>query len=67
MSKVYDFCSHIRWTGNLSQGNATYKSYVVTGTDLLAADAVHGKIHEVCFIARSVNFPEACDARYLQG
>jgi hypothetical protein len=27
MSKVYDFCSHIRWTGNLSQGNATYKGY----------------------------------------
>lgn len=22
-----------------------------------AANALHGKIHEVCFIARSVNFP----------
>lgn len=38
---------------------------LATGTDPLAADAVHGKIHEVCLIARSVNFPVDCDARYL--
>jgi organic hydroperoxide reductase OsmC/OhrA len=156
MPKAHDFCSHIRWTGNLGQGNATYKGYarrwqVVTpgkpviecsndpllggdptlhnpedmllnalsachmlwylhlafeagivvldyedaplghgesvasgagrfvgatlrpvitlaiGTDPLAADAVHGKIHEVCFIAKSVNFPVAYETRYLHG
>ena len=37
------------------------------GTDPLAADAVHGKIHEVCFIAKSVNFPVAYETRYLHG
>ena len=40
---------------------------LATGTDPLAADAVHGKIHEVCFIAKSVNFPVAYEARYLHG
>lgn len=30
----------------------------VTDTSMIeAANALHGKIHEVCFIARSVNFP----------
>jgi organic hydroperoxide reductase OsmC/OhrA len=27
------------------------------GTDISKASAIHGQIHEVCFIARSVNFP----------
>lgn len=27
------------------------------GTDLAAAEAIHHRIHAVCFIARSVNFP----------
>ena len=30
---------------------------VAPGTDLAAAEAIHHRIHEVCFIARSVNFP----------
>lgn len=30
---------------------------VKAGTDLRAAEAIHHRIHEVCFIARSVNFP----------
>lgn len=30
---------------------------VAPGTDLAAATAIHHRIHEVCFIARSVNFP----------
>ena len=30
---------------------------VKPGTDLAAAAAIHARIHEVCFIARSVNFP----------
>lgn len=28
------------------------------------ADSIHGQIHKHCFIARSVNFPVTCDARY---
>ena len=27
------------------------------GSDLVAAEAIHHRIHQVCFIARSVNFP----------
>lgn len=34
------------------------------GQDQARADAVHGEIHKVCFIARSVNFPIEIDATY---
>lgn len=37
---------------------------VPTGTDLTVADALHGQVHKTCFIARSVNFPVSCKARY---
>jgi len=40
---------------------------VAEGTDLARADAVHGEIHKVCFIARSVNFPVEIKARYRIG
>ncbi len=46
--------------------SATLKPHITVapGTDLAAADAVHGKIHSVCFIARSVNFPVHYAATY---
>lgn len=31
------------------------------------ADAIHGEIHKVCFIARSVNFPVEIEATYEVG
>ncbi|WP_422019728.1 OsmC family protein [Roseibium sp.] len=34
------------------------------GTDVIAADAIHAEIHNVCFIARSVNFPVRIEASY---
>lgn len=34
------------------------------GSDPARADALHARVHEVCFIARSVNFPVSCAARY---
>lgn len=37
---------------------------VPEGTDLESADAIHHEIHKVCFIARSVAFPVAYEARY---
>jgi len=37
---------------------------VPAGTDLAAADALHGRVHDVCFIARSVAFPVAVAPRY---
>ena len=39
---------------------------VSAGTDLGKADALHGDIHAFCYIARSVNFPVACEARYVE-
>ncbi|MEM9287908.1 MAG: OsmC family protein [Pseudomonadota bacterium] len=37
---------------------------VSEGTDLSVADQMHDQIHGVCFIARSVNFPVAYQAKY---
>ena len=34
------------------------------GMDAQTADAVHDQIHDVCFIARSVNFPVRITAQY---
>lgn len=39
---------------------------VAAGADLSHADAIHHKIHEYCFIARSVNFPVSFDATYIE-
>lgn len=37
---------------------------VLPGTDLAAAEAIHHRIHAVCFIARSVNFPVSYAPRF---
>jgi len=34
------------------------------GCDIAAAHAIHDRIHEVCFIARSVNFPVTCEPTF---
>jgi organic hydroperoxide reductase OsmC/OhrA len=36
------------------------------GTDHADADAIHHRIHDYCFIARSVNFPIAFEAAYRE-
>ena len=38
---------------------------VRAGTDLTAARALHARIHEVCFIARSVSFPVDCEPSFV--
>ncbi|MEO0370841.1 MAG: OsmC family protein [Pseudomonadota bacterium] len=38
---------------------------IPVGTDLARADAIHHEIGNVCFIARSVNFPVAHEATYF--
>ena len=45
---------------------ATLKPQIVVraGADLKEADAIHHRIHEYCFIARSVNFPIDYQATY---
>lgn len=40
---------------------------LVAGSDLAEADAIHGRIHAHCFIARSVNFPVEVAATYVEG
>ena len=37
------------------------------GTDLAHADALHQQVHQYCFIARSVSFPVAYEAKYIEG
>jgi organic hydroperoxide reductase OsmC/OhrA len=39
---------------------------VPAGTDLSKADALHHEVHKYCFIARSVNFPVAYEASYIE-
>ena len=39
---------------------------VTRGADLARADALHGEVHEFCFIARSVSFPVSYEARYIE-
>jgi organic hydroperoxide reductase OsmC/OhrA len=42
------------------------KITVARGADLAKADALHHEVHHFCFIARSVNFPIAYDASYVE-
>jgi organic hydroperoxide reductase OsmC/OhrA len=39
---------------------------VQRGADLAKADAIHSEVHHFCFIARSVNFPIAYEASYVE-
>ena len=39
---------------------------VAKGADLEEADAIHHRIHNHCFIARSVNFPIEFEATYVE-
>ena len=36
------------------------------GSDIERADRIHDEIHRYCFIARSVAFPIACEAKYRE-
>ncbi len=42
------------------------KITVARGADLAKADALHHDVHDFCFIARSVNFPIAYEASYIE-
>lgn len=37
---------------------------LASGSDPVSADALHARVHDYCFVARSVNFPVAYAARY---
>lgn len=58
-------------TGPRGEGrflSATLRPAIVVerGSDLEKADLLHRKVHEFCFIARSVNFPVAYEASYSE-
>lgn len=38
--------------------------WVMPGANMAEAEAIHHRIHEVCFIARSVNFPVSYTPRF---
>jgi len=40
--------------------------HVPKGTDLRIADDIHERIHNVCFIARSVSFPINIEPTYVE-
>jgi organic hydroperoxide reductase OsmC/OhrA len=42
------------------------KITVERGANLAKADALHREVHHYCFIARSVNFPVAYEAGYIE-
>ncbi len=42
------------------------KITVAAGSDLALAHAIHLRIHEVCFIARSVNFPITYEPYFIE-
>ncbi len=42
------------------------KICVKAGDDLKLADEIHSKVHQYCFVARSVNFPVTYDSKISQ-
>ena len=42
------------------------KVRVRAGADLARAEALHHEVHQYCFIARSVNFPVACEPSFVE-
>lgn len=51
--------------GRFTQAILRPKITLAAGSDVQLAHDLHGKIHEVCFIARSVNFPVTYEPSFL--
>ena len=56
--------SSLNGAGRFLQATLRPHILVRAGDDLADADAIHHRIHEFCFIARSVNFPVHYRATY---
>jgi len=52
-------------TGRFIRADLRPKIGLTPGSDTTLADEVHGRIHNHCFIARSVNFPVSITATYF--
>jgi len=52
--------------GHFSRAVLRPRISLASGTDHTLADNLHGQIHEVCFIARSVNFPVQIESVYTE-
>ncbi|NND91081.1 MAG: OsmC family peroxiredoxin, partial [Granulosicoccus sp.] len=59
-------CGEVRANGAGRFLSATLRPVITLapGNDWSAANDIHGRIHEFCFIARSLNFPVSVDATY---
>jgi len=71
MTKSHDFTAEIVWTGDRGEGRfvraVLRPTLRVEGdADLAKADALPHAVHELCFIARSVNFPITYEANYIE-
>ncbi|MGV6873255.1 OsmC family protein [Pseudochelatococcus sp. B33] len=52
-------------TGRFTSAILRPRITVPPGADIDAATTIHHRIHEVCFIARSVNFPVSYEPTFL--
>lgn len=52
-------------SGNFIHATLRPKISVIEGTDLKKTEDIHHRIHEVCFIARSVNFPIKIETNFI--
>ncbi len=52
-------------SGQFTQVTLRPKITLAPGTDIVLADSLHHIAHEMCFIARSVNFPVITEATYV--
>ncbi|WP_319826113.1 OsmC family protein [Thalassovita sp.] len=57
--------THPSGAGRFLRAELRPRITLAMGSDANAADQIHGRIHQVCFIARSVNFPVTYAAEYL--
>ena len=54
-------------TGRFVRALLRPKITLAAGSDAAVADTIHGRIHDHCFIARSINFPVEVQATYRAG
>jgi organic hydroperoxide reductase OsmC/OhrA len=70
MAKTHDLTAEgetgLRGEGRFVRAVLRPTIRVERGADLVKADALHDAVHELCFIARSVNFPISFEARYVE-
>ena len=62
-----EMVTHAGGAGEFASVTLRPRVAIAPGGDVEKADALHEKAHELCFIARSVNFPVRCEAETVPG